>query len=213
MTKKLLKFDIQKILQQLGQERPIFHSEADFQHALAWKIHLMYNDAKIRLEFNPYTDGQRVHVDIFVQIGEKRYAIELKYKVRKLDTDFNGEAFHLINQSAQDTGRYDFLKDVIRLEKFADVHDHAKGIAVFLTNDTGYWRKARNDNTVDKAFRISEGRAVRGNLSWGDSASEGTRRNRENDLTMSKEHIFKWTDYSKVSENGMGMFRYLLVEI
>ncbi len=213
MTKKLLKFDIQKILQQLGQERPIFHSEADFQHALAWKIHLMYHDAKIRLEFNPYTEGQRVHIDTLIQIQGMKYAVELKYKTRKLDIDFSDESFHLLNQSAQDIGRYDFLKDVVRLEKFTGKYEHAKGIAVFLTNDVGYWQKAGNDNTVDKAFRIFDGRVITGNLSWDSRASVGTKRGRENDLIINGKYTLKWKDYSDIEKSTKGKFRYLLVEV
>lgn len=206
-------FDIQKILRKLGQERPIFHSEADFQHALAWKIHLMYNDAKIRLEFNPYTEGQRTHIDTLIQIQEIKYAIELKYKTRKLDVDFNGESFHLLNQSAQDIGRYDFLKDVVRLEKFVSNYDHAKGIAIFLTNDRGYWQKASNGNTVDNAFRIFEDRVITGNLNWDDRASAGTKRGRENDLVIKEKYTLKWKNYSNIEKGTQRQFRYLLVEI
>ena len=38
------------ILNQLSNDRPIFHSEADFKHALAWKIHETYSNLNIRLE-------------------------------------------------------------------------------------------------------------------------------------------------------------------
>lgn len=205
--------DIERVLQQLSLERPIFHSEADFQHALAWKIHLIYNNAKIRLEFNPYTDGQRVHIDIFIQIQDVRYAIELKYKIRKLDIDSNGESFHLLNQSAQDIGRYDFLKDIVRLEKFTHEYDHAKGIAVFLTNDVGYWQKANNNNTVDRAFRVFDDRVITGNLSWDNRASAGTKKGRESDLDINGKYMLKWKDYSNLEKSTKGKFRYLLVEV
>ena len=34
----------------LAAKRPIFHSEADFQHALAWEVQLAHPNAGIRLE-------------------------------------------------------------------------------------------------------------------------------------------------------------------
>ncbi|MHA1248351.1 MAG: hypothetical protein ACTSRP_00020 [Candidatus Helarchaeota archaeon] len=44
------KNDFINILEKLGEERSIFHSEKDFQHALACKIHELYLQFKIRLE-------------------------------------------------------------------------------------------------------------------------------------------------------------------
>lgn len=42
--------DIEQVLKELAKKRPVFHSEADFQHALAWEIQITYPDANIRLE-------------------------------------------------------------------------------------------------------------------------------------------------------------------
>ena len=38
----------------LARVRPLFHSEADFQHALAWLIHQRHSDARIRLEYRVF---------------------------------------------------------------------------------------------------------------------------------------------------------------
>lgn len=53
------------VFDDLLKERPVFHSEADFQHALAWSIHRVYPDAKIRLEYRPPSFG-RHYVDLWV---------------------------------------------------------------------------------------------------------------------------------------------------
>ncbi|GIQ70102.1 hypothetical protein DUZ99_18335 [Xylanibacillus composti] len=45
--------ELKKILAELAKERPVFSSEADFQHALAWHIHTYDPHAKIRLEYRP----------------------------------------------------------------------------------------------------------------------------------------------------------------
>lgn len=45
--------DINLILDQLRSERPVFANETDFQHALAWQIHLAHPDAKVRFEVKP----------------------------------------------------------------------------------------------------------------------------------------------------------------
>lgn len=107
--------ELHAILGQLRAERPVFSNEADFQHALAWQIHLTYPDAKIRFEVkSPET---RVYLDLVVTHQGQRTAIELKYLKRKLDVEVGGEWFSLLEDSAQDQRRYDFLKDVQRLEQ------------------------------------------------------------------------------------------------
>jgi len=45
-----MQFNIEKVLVSLSRDRPVFHSEKDFQFALAWKIHEMYPRAQVRLE-------------------------------------------------------------------------------------------------------------------------------------------------------------------
>jgi predicted ATPase len=40
--------DIMQALARLAEKRPIFFSEADFQHALGWQLHLLDPDANIR---------------------------------------------------------------------------------------------------------------------------------------------------------------------
>jgi hypothetical protein len=45
--------DIPGLMSRLSQTRPIFHSDADFQHALAWQIHVENPNAAVRLETRP----------------------------------------------------------------------------------------------------------------------------------------------------------------
>jgi hypothetical protein len=115
------------VLKALQAKRPIFHSEADFQHALAWEIHQRHPNASVRLEVNRGIGTQREYLDLVVSDAEIRLAIELKYKTKKLDTVFSGEEFHLQNHGAQDVGRYDFIKDIAR--QAAPVHHRRIAVA------------------------------------------------------------------------------------
>ena len=205
--------DIALILQELSDERPLYHSEADFQHALAWRIHQRFSDARVRLEVNPYKDGQRAYLDILLHFGDVPVAIELKYKTRKMDFSYGNEDFHLLDQSAQDTGRYDFIKDVCRLERFVTANPDALGIAVFLSNDPSYWTAGKRDDTVDGQFRIHESNILKGTFRWGELASAGTRRGRDIELELSNEYPLIWQDYSVVNDSKSGQFKYLLLDI
>ena len=53
------------VLRNLAARRPIFHSEADFQHALAQAIHEADPDIPIRPEYRPFPD-ERLYVDVWL---------------------------------------------------------------------------------------------------------------------------------------------------
>jgi len=200
--------DIQNILIAALAERGIFHSEADFQHHLAWRIHRELDNPELRLEYPLSKDKSNrwEYCDILLR-SPHLVGIELKYKTRFMSAGVNGEQYELKNQAAQDVGRYDFLKDVSRLEIWCEQSRIESGCAIILTNDHSYWTPPRNNNTVDKDFRIHE-RIISGILPWGQEASAGTMKNRENPIPLKTAYSLKWRD----TPNNHG-FRYLLINI
>src|SRR5687767_12959564 len=99
--------NIPSLLDPLAADRPVFHSEADFQHALAWTLHERHPDLSIRLELPVPIDGGRIYLDVWGRDADgKVVAIELKYKTRRLDITLQGENFALRGQAAQDCNRY-----------------------------------------------------------------------------------------------------------
>ncbi len=206
--------NISQVLTSLASQRPVFHSEADFQHAFAWEIHRQLPAASIRLEFPLQLQGNSIHLDIWATQKKLALAVELKYKTRALSVRVGDEKFTLTDQSAQDLGRYDFMKDTQRLEKIvARPSPNTVGYAILLTNDSAYWARSRNSQTVDADFRIEEGRIVHGELKWGAGASEGTKRGREKPLRLSGHYNTTWVDYSRPSTGSYGTFRYTAVEV
>jgi hypothetical protein len=105
--------ELETLLAATAAVRPIFHSEADFQHAFAWQLHEAHPDARIRLETRP---SPGVRLDVLATIDGLRIAFELKYLLRDITVTIDGELFQLPNGGAQDLRRYDFVKDVARLE-------------------------------------------------------------------------------------------------
>lgn len=205
--------DITRTLEALAKDRPIFHSEADFQHALAWEIHEQWPACSIRLERNPPDSDNRVYVDIWAANEGGTLAIELKYKTRALHVDVDGEIFNLRDQSAQDIGRYDYLKDIHRLEQIVSGRNEIVGYAILLTNDRSYWNLPRRNDTVDAMFRIHEGETITGELSWSPLASKGTKRGREEPIVIKGSYTLTWQDYFEPIETRCGRFRYLLVRV
>jgi hypothetical protein len=198
-------------MEALAQILALYHSEADFQHAFAWELHRASPECDIRLEAPIRTSSGSTHLDLLVRSPAGEVAIELKYKTRALAIDLQGEQFNLVSHSAQDLGRYDFFKDLRRVEAFAASAPNRSGYAIFLTNDSAYWKSPGSLAYGYAAFTMHDGRAVSGSLGWGERASEGTRKGRQSDIELYGNYGLSWAEYSSVPADSYGNFRYLCV--
>jgi hypothetical protein len=205
--------DIIDVIQSLADQRPLYHSEADFQHAFAWEIHRQLTNDAVRLELPFVTPAKVLHLDFWATSEGKSIAVELKYKTRTLSIQLNDEQFNLANHSAQDCGRYDFIKDIQRLEQIRLHHKNNVGYAILLTNDSSYWIRSRDSHTVDAAFRLEQGRILNGVFKWDESASPGTKRGREEPIELKSHYELQWNDYSQISSTSYGVFRYLAIKV
>lgn len=201
---------VQASLARLAERRPVFHSEADFQHALAWQLQLDHPSATIRLETRPLA-GRSVFLDLALTLDGVRTAIELKYLVRALVTEIDGERFELRAQSAHDVRRYDVVKDLRRLEEVVDARAADVGVMVAITNDPAYWTPGR-EGTIDASFRLHDGAALAGSLGWAEHAGAGTTAKRTEFLSLGGSYVTAWSDYSDTGDRS-GRFRQLLLEV
>jgi len=199
-------FDIHELMKHLSQERPIFHSEADFQHAFAWQFHTLFPDATVRLEY-PIDLTKRIHLDLLLTFSNhQRLAVELKYRTCYFNSTHRGEVFALKDHSARDLGRYGVWKDVSRIEQLVMANQpNMRGYTVFLTNTDLYWKPGTRV-TNDKDFHLHDGRTVQGDLSWQPIAPEYT-------LSLSHTYTVTWHPYSVLSPEWGGEFRYLVFEV
>lgn len=203
--------DIHGVLDRLAGDRPVFHSEADFQHALAWRIHQENPTARIRLETRPQ---RGVRLDLLVDLSGERTAIELKYFIRRFTAVVHDELYDLPDQGAHDISRYDFVKDIVRVETCIRSGFANHGWALALSNDPGYWGAGRKPDPIDNAFRLHDGRTLNGVLTWGPRAGAGTMRSREQELSLSGSYACAWRHYSEIKEEtNRTAFRYLAVKV
>ena len=196
------------VLHALAARRPVFHSEADFQHELAWELRDSGRVEQVRLEWPFKAGGKRKYLDLRCRVEGRWVGLELKYMTRGAAITVGDEVFALRNQGAQDTRRYDFWRDVSRIECLVARGDLDKGFVVALTNDSLYWR-APTQVTFDAAFRLHEGREVEpSELAWGEGTGEGTKRGRVEGLKVIGGHDLRWREYSQAP--GAVGFRWLL---
>ena len=200
---------IEDLIASLAVRRPVFCSEADFQHELAYEIRKNDPNLNVRLEW-PLTAPARGAIDVIV-IGETRFALELKYLSKGFSTTLDGEPVTLKQHGAHDQRRYDVCKDVTRMEAYAEATGYGAGVLV-LTNDPSYWQPRARTDTVDAAFNLCDLRELTGSLAWHELAKPGTTKNREAALEIKGRYALTWQDYNRI-DGKAGLFRYLWIPV
>ena len=199
---------LQLWLAELRHERPVFHSEADFQHALAWVAHRSDPNLRVRLETR-LGPGMRLDLQFSRPDLGTHFAIELKYLTAAWKDAWDGEEFHLLNQGAQDIRAYDAVKDIQRVEQFVTGRTGWSGAVVVLTNEPSYWQRPGHGRPTNAdAFRIYDGNVLTGVRAWGPNTGAGTSKGREPDLDLRGEYVCRWSDYSHL-DGARGRFRML----
>ena len=155
----------------LDTNNELLFNERDLQMHLATFLRQTghYDDVDVEYyvplsELKGYIWNNELRMDVLVRNGEEFLPIELKYKtktVRKKLLRFGESVAEEVevmkNQGAQDLGKYDFWKDVRRVElvrcRFGSIKN---GLAVFVTNDPMYLQRGREKSNHIK-FSMEEG--------------------------------------------------------
>ena len=199
--------DLEPLLHQMAVARPIFHSEDDFKFALAWHLVSVRPGAAVRLETPFDVPNVRGKLDLRYEDSDERVAVELKYKTRRAEIVVNGEEYQLKGQAAQDLGRYDFCRDVWRVESLVRAGRATRGLAILLTNDPAYRSEAK-PGSVGEAFTLHESQILEGVLSWPAGFSSGTTKGREAAIALSGSYTIAWHRYSEFEDSNSAPFHY-----
>lgn len=189
------------IISRLSKNCDFLFNELDLQmfvaRALADKFkdgYRIYLEYRLPKKWNKTFDdcyerwGETPYFDIVVEDSTKKkfIAIELKYKLKAVPLEPNSsfsrfgtscppdEKIALVtDQSAQNEGRYDFWKDVKRLELLKECFDNVSGgVAIFVTNDITYHRTKGNFKYSQFAFEKKEANRL---LYWNHDAPKCNR--------------------------------------
>ena len=215
---KQVKTDVETFLNQMciesqKKQKPLFYNECHLQMELASYLRQSNNYCKVHLEYfvpSAEVQEQNLYIDIVVEKKGEFLPIELKYKtallkknIDRFGKDLQG-VYVLKNHGARDLGAYDFWRDVKRIEclvkRFCNVKN---GIALFLTNDLGYWTLPKAGTNPNYAnFSMKDGEHSP-NKTWkGNTAMSASRPS----FDVDKKYKLEWKDYDLP-------FRYCLLEI
>jgi hypothetical protein len=158
-------------------------------------------------DFNyPWIKDKNVYVDIVVEISNKFFPIEIKYKT--ISEEFTLKVFgedgllvSTLKHGASNLGCYDLWKDVKRLEILKERFQNVEqGIILFVTNDSGYKRLPKNINVGYAQFSINEGRLINNGstLNWNGELKTAPGRPK---LSFKERYRINWKDLDTINWN------------
>jgi hypothetical protein len=199
------------VMARLASSRPVFHTEADFQHAFAWEGHQLYPDAQVRLERRLSVDTNE-RLDLLLCFQGIAVAVELKYPVAKLDAVLDGEPFVLRAQGAEDRMRFSYVWDIVRLERLVAAGVADAGVAVALSNVPQLWQprvpSSGRGPAADTHFSLHEGVELAGRLGWVGEATWWRTAKLPEAVELTGSYGMAWRPYSNVPGAGRGEFRW-----
>lgn len=223
-TLQQIEEDIKEFLdKELEEKARVFLNEWDFQmnlylfltHIKGYKVHLEYVvPLKFFVEKNkkkyPFANKENINIDIVIEKEGLFYLIELKYKTQRATIKF--ERFGEINcvslkdQSRIPMSKYDFWKDVARLEFLKESFEKVKGgLCIFLTNNETY---TKGDKGISEEFTMKKGEPHSGELKF----KEGKLKEKNPAFSLLGEYqIDKW--YNIKNEKTNIDFHYCIVEV
>jgi hypothetical protein len=174
----------------LAARRPLFHSESDWQFALAWVLQQQHPDAQIRLEVPIPTAPRRINVDILAVIGGIRHALELKYPRpdKTVIATLDGERYEL-RPGAKDVERYGIIKDVARCERML-AGGHADTATAVVLTARRLWKPdpTRTTSIRDAEFRLHDGHTLAGTVDWHPTTAPTVRRANPGPLVLAGQY-------------------------
>lgn len=194
----------QDIANYLNSNNQLLFNERDFQMHLATYLRNTSKYDDVDLEYyvphqalSNYIWESELRLDILVRKGNEYLPVELKYKTKKVNKDILrfgenlSDIIVLKNQGAQDWGKYDFWKDVRRVELVRQRFRNIKnGLAVFVTNDDSYTKPSR-EKSNSYLLNMDEGmHSIK--KYWADSKS-ACAQNHPN-FNVEKEYHIHWNN-------------------
>lgn len=187
----------------LETNKELLFNERDFQMHLATSLKQTghYDDVDVEYyvplsELEDYIWNNELRIDVLVRKRDEYLPIELKYKTKTVKKRISRFGEHISsdievmkNQGAQDLGKYDFWKDVRRIEIIRKRFKAIKGgLAVFVTNDPSYQQSGRELSNHIK-FSMTEG-AHGKEKHWRDK--ESTCCKTHPDFNVDREYFIHW---------------------
>ncbi|MBN2426419.1 MAG: hypothetical protein JXB44_15450 [Calditrichaceae bacterium] len=130
------------------------------EQAVKFKLAIeLYRSSQIISILESKIPKKKQYLDIYFCENSRKYGIEVKYKT-KLNEILENK-FEYTNQSAQNFGKYYYLRDINRLERYVLDNIIDEGYAVLITNDPNYMNYGR-DNTLIQKYDIYNGKEING---------------------------------------------------
>ncbi len=197
-------FNIDRVLESLSKQRPVFANKRDFKAAFIEESLRMYPSLMVKAESITHVAGTS-SVDMILSYGQVDYSIVLFYKARGINIVFDGIYFLAPDTStATNQTLCRFWGAMQDLEAYRRQFPNNRAYIIFLTNDVSYIKSSDRDNKRDDVT-----------IWWGRHVDPDTYSYDDLSFKISNPYDFKWSKYSDIEElGGRGKaFFYLTLSI
>lgn len=214
---------LKRAMRALAARRPVFHSEADFQHELAMEFSRAGFDLRLEVPFSVNLNGHQVAVELDLLLIDRqtkqKAAVEIKYVKSAASIMHNGENFDLKHTWGTNLSRFDCLADFQRVGRLRAAGAVKFGFSIFLTNTSAAWTRNSGPTQIKgRQFSIHNGRTLAAGavFDWKPAppsrGSVSTKRLYPyTPISVPCAARCNWLDYSDFQQKN-GRFRYLLLE-
>lgn len=240
-------FDVNIIMKNIKCKMP-FYNENQFRFEFAMGVKDFFkNNNDIDILFDCYyptktikkeiESEKRNYTDIVIYNKTGEFIpIELKYNLKIEDNNKDNKRFSYFNgeynvtiakKGATDNCRYDFLKDVERLENIKKNPSYEniklkkfyKGYAIIISNDKLIWENCSSDEKIKdtnyREFCIGNNSYALTSCEWKDGKNVTQKTCRSAKIELSKQYFCSWNDYFEdlKQKDKSPQFKYLIFEI
>lgn len=209
-----------QLIEELAPVRPVFHSEADFQHALALSLGNAGFDVRLEKPLDAKINGEPARCELDLLVSAERQsatAIELKYFRKAWSGTIDRESFRLVDTWGTNLSRFDCWADFQRVQAIVDAGYAEVGYAVALTNASDAWSVDTSlGDTFAKHFSINDGRRFESGqeLRWHKNPtanSVSSKRLAHSPIVVPNDGVCEWRSYRRLPGKH-GEFRFLIME-
>lgn len=195
----------------LKNNNSLLYNERDLQmHLAVWLKNQknVYDDVEVEY-YVPKSElkdcDSDLYLDIVIRKGDNYCPIELKYKTKEIDLEIScfdekikNKVKVLKNQGAQNLGKYDFWKDIRRIELVYNRFEKVKGgLVIFLTNDKNYKKESRKDAYCSQ-FDMTDGVTHNREKHWNNQNSRCS--NKRKSFDVDRKYKTDWEEMKNTNE-------------
>lgn len=206
---------VKRTITKLHQRKPLFHSESHFVAWFAWIVKETFPSISMpELQVGNFYNNKRLRLDMLVRHNDLQFGLEMKYARASMNGGvsfpFQRDVYYAPKSgAAKDITRFNFLKDIERLESAVDTLEKTSCCALLVTNISDLWLPEEGEPN-DLMYCLDDG-ITPGTKTWLKPPSRNTLDRTGESVLIQGDYQTEWNPFSEIPKIENGIYKYLAV--